>query len=102
MDIIIKDIPRYHDGEVNRAFMRELLHGQRLRQAYAEKRDRRAARHAKTHKNKTNPILGKCVMSVDIADWFDLRKKYGQEAMSDKGFIQDFNKRHPELSPNHA
>lgn len=98
---IITDVPKYHDGEVARKFLREIVQGNRLRRFHeAKKRDQEASRWAAGYRKKHTESLGRCVTSINIKDWFDLRNKYGIEAMSDEGFLKDLQRFHPEVAPN--
>ena len=85
MDIIIPNLPRYSDGEVNRAFMREIQTGYQREVALEKKR-----------------TLGKCVATIPARDFFRLTKKYGHETVHSKEFIKYYNKKFPELSANKA
>jgi hypothetical protein len=51
---------------------------------------------------KTHPTLGKCVANIPAREYFRLVEKYGQDAVLSKEFLQYFNKKHKDLSPNKA
>jgi hypothetical protein len=44
--------------------------------------------------------LGRAVAVVPAHEYFLIRNKYGEDAWHDREFIRDFQKFHPELSPN--
>lgn len=102
MDIIIPNIPRYSDGEVNRAFMREITNGYKLEVEREKNRTDIAAKEAKQHVGKTHPSLGKCVATIPARDFFRLTNKYGHDTVHSKEFIKYYNKKFPEMSPNKA
>jgi hypothetical protein len=102
MDIIIPNIPKYSDGEVDRAFMREIKTGFQREIALEKQRTDTAAKEAKRHVGKTHPTLGKCVATIPARDFFRLTKKYGHDTVHSKEFIKYYNKKFPEMSPNKA
>jgi hypothetical protein len=102
MDIIIPNIPRYSDGEVDRAFMREITNGYKLEVKREKQRTDIAAKEAKQHVGKTHPTLGKCVATIPARDFFRLTKKYGHDTVHSKEFLKYYNKKFPEMSPNKA
>tara|TARA_R100001129_G_C5118998_1_gene189483 strand:+ start:184 stop:489 length:306 start_codon:yes stop_codon:yes gene_type:complete len=99
---IITSVPKYDDGEVNRAFMREIETGFRMERAKEQDRIDAAAKEAKTNVGKTHPVLGKCVANIPARDYFRLVKNYGVETVTSKEFLKYWNKKLPELSPNKA
>ena len=60
MDIITK-LPRYSDGEIDRAFMREIQRGFEIEKRTEKDRVAQARKEAKQEQGKTHPVLGKCV-----------------------------------------
>ena len=74
MDIITK-LPRYSDGEVDRAFMKEILNGFKLEAATESDRVNIARKEAREEKGKTHPVLGKCVATMPAREFFRLTKK---------------------------
>ena len=101
MEIITK-IPRYDDGEINRAFMKEIQTGFKMEKAKEEEREVQAAKEAKTNVGKTHPVLGKCVANMPARDYFRLVQKYGHDTVNSKEFLKYFNKKFPHLSPHNA
>ncbi len=100
---IITQLPRYGDGEVNRALIREITTGFQLIKENERREELQAAAEAKALKaHKTVKGLGKCVAVIPQDEWFRLNKKYGHEEVHSKEFIRYFNKRFPHLSPNKA
>ena len=99
---IITSIPKYSDGEVDRAFMREIKNGYRLEVEREKYRTEVASKEAQEHKGKTHPILGKCVATIPARDFFRLTNKYGHDEVHSKEFIKHYNKTFPGMSPNKA
>ena len=99
---IITSLPKYSDGEIDRALMREITTGIALKQAWENEREKICAKEAE--KIKDHQKLGfknmRCVAVTPAWEWFNLRKKYGNQAMHDRGFIKDYQKRFPHLAPN--
>ena len=102
MDIIIPKIKRYSDGEIDRAFMKEIKTGFKLEKATENKRVEQARKEAQKLKGTTHPTLGKPVASIPPREYFRLIKKYGHETVHSKEFLKYYNKKFPELSPNKA
>ena len=100
MDIIIPNFKRYSDGEIDRAFMKEIKNGFKLEKQTEQKRVDQARKEAKELRGKIHPTLGKPVATIPARDFFRLTQKYGQETVHSKEFIKYYNKKFPELSPN--
>jgi len=100
MDIIIPNIKKYSDGEIDRAFMKEIKTGFNLEKQTEQKRVAQAAKEAKELRGKTHPVLGKPVATIPAREFFRLTQKYGQETVHSKEFLKYYNKKFPELSPN--
>jgi len=90
------------DGEVDEAFMKEILNGFEIEKRTEEERVQRARLEAKEHVGKTHPILGKCVATMPAREYFRLIGKYGNEEVKSTEFLQYFNKKFKDLSPNKA
>lgn len=98
---IITALPRYSDGEIDRAIFKELKTGHQLLKAREEFRDNQAALEAQTFKgHKAVKGLGKCVAVWDQGDYLRMVKKYGHEEVNSKDFLRTFQKLYPHLSPN--
>ena len=99
---IITSLPRYSDGEIDRALIREITTGIKLKQAWEGEREKICAQHAE--KIKDSQKFGfknlRCIAVTPGFEWFNMRRKYGAEAMHDRGFIKDYQKRFPHLAPN--
>lgn len=102
MDIIIPNIKRYSDGEIDRAFMREITNGFKLEAATEKNRRLQASKEASELKGTTHPSLGKPVATMPAREFFRLTKKYGHKEVHSKAFLKYYNKKFPELSPNKA
>ena len=100
MEIIIPNFKRYSDGEIDRAFMKEIQNGFNLEKQTEQKRVAQATKEAQALKGTTHPVLGKPVASIPPREYFRLVKKYGQETVHSKEFLKYYNKKFPELSPN--
>jgi len=97
---IITSVPRYSDGEVDRAFMKELLTGFELERKTEGQREMQARKEAHALKGTTHPVLGRPVASMPAREFFRLTQKYGHEQVHSKEFLKYYNKKFPELSPN--
>lgn len=103
MTDIITNVPRsITDGEVDDAFMKEILTGFEIERRTEEQRVARARLEAKEHVGKTHPIFGKCVATIPAREYFRLTNIYGDEEVKSKEFLQYFNKKFKDLSPNKA
>lgn len=100
MDIIIPNIKRYSDGEIDRAFMREIKNGFKLEQQTEKARVNQAVKEAQELKGTTHPTLGKPIATMPAREFFRLTSKYGHDEVHSKGFLKYYNKKFPELSPN--
>jgi hypothetical protein len=100
MDIIIPNIKRYSDGEIDRAFMREIKNGFKLEQQTEKARVKQAVKEAQELKGTTHPTLGKPIATMPAREFFRLTSKYGHDEVHSKEFLKYYNKKFPELSPN--
>ena len=100
MDIIVPNLKKYSDGEIDRAFMNEIKNGFKLEQQTEQQRVAQAAKEAQALKGTTHPILGKPVATIPHREYFRLVQKYGQETVHSKEFLKYYNKKFPELTPN--
>lgn len=100
MDIIIPTFKRYSDGEIDRAFMKEITNGFKLERETEERRVNQARKEAHALKGKTHPTLGKPIATMPAREFFRLTKKYGHDQVHSKEFLRYFNKKFPDLSPN--
>ena len=100
MEIIIPNLKRYSDGEVDRAFMREIKNGFKLEQKTEKVRVDQAAKEAHRLKGTEHPTLGRPVATIPPREYFRLIQKYGQETVHSKEFLKYYQKEFPELSPN--
>ena len=100
MDIIVPNLKRYSDGEIDRAFMNEITNGFKLEKETEHKRVAQAAKEAQQLKGTVHPVLGKPVATIPHREYFRLMKKYGQETVHSKEFLKYYNKKFPELTPN--
>jgi hypothetical protein len=102
MNILHFKETKLEEGAINKAKL-DLIN-----KAIQEERRLEGARHiqarkeASEMKGKTHPTLGKCVATIPARDYFRLVAKYGQDTVLSKEFLQYFNKKHQDLSPNKA
>lgn len=89
------------DAELTHAMEREFRSGEEFHKANAQYRERDIHHEVKDAK-RTVLGLGKMVAAVDSWTWFKMREVYGEEAWHDKGFIKDYQRHNPKLSPNKA
>ena len=99
MEIITK-LPTYSDGEINRAFMREIKTGFKLERETEDAREAVVAKEAKENVGVKHAVLGRPVASFDARTFFRLIQKYGHEEVHSVEFLKDYQKRFPHLSPN--
>ena len=99
---IITSLPRYSDGEINRAFMREIITGFKFEKETEEARTNIARKEAAELKGTEHPVLGKPVAVIPGREFFRLVNNYGHETVHSKSFLKYLNKKHPDLSPNRA
>jgi hypothetical protein len=101
MEIITK-LPRSSNGDADRALLNELRYGVKLKEAWENEREKICAQHADKIKTAQKDAFKslRCVAVTPAWEWFNMRNKYGAEAMRDRGFMKDFQKRFPHLSPN--
>ncbi len=100
MTQIITKLPRYSDGEIDRAFMQEIQNGFKLEREQEKGRIEAVARDTQMFKGKEHPVLGRPVASMPARDFFRLTNKYGHKEVHSKEFIKYFQKKMPELAPN--
>lgn len=94
--------PRFSNDEYTQALYTELRNGVMAKAAIEKVREVNAAKEAeeiKKHQHLGFKSL-KCVSVMPGWEWFNLRKKYGAEAMTDREFLRYFQKKFPHLSPN--
>ena len=94
--------PQYSKEELDQALYSELRSGVMAKAALEKIREVKAAKEAediKKHQQFGFKNM-RCISVMPGWEWFNLRKKYGAEAMNDRGFLKDFQKKFPHLSPN--
>jgi hypothetical protein len=74
----------------------------RTEQATEQQRVNQAVKEAKQLRGTEHPVLGKPVATMPAREFFRLTAKYGHEEVHSKKFLQYYNKKFPELSPNQA
>lgn len=99
MTQIITQLPRYSDGEIDAAFMREIHNGFKLEREKEKDRIADVTQQVKGMRGKVHPTLGRPVASMPARDFFRLTSKYGHKEVHSKKFIKYFQKKMPELSP---
>ena len=98
---LITSFPRYHDGEINAALMRELKTGLQLKKETERAREIQAAREAKEKvQSKEMKGLGRCVAVIPEWEFYRMKDKYGHHEIHSKEFMKYYQKTFPNLSPN--
>ena len=98
---IITALPRYSDGQINAALIKEIKTGFQLERETERAREIQAAAEAQSYKrHKSIKGLGKCVGVIPSREFFRLTAKYGRDEVHSKGFMQYYQKKFPQLSPN--
>ena len=82
------------------ALVKELCSGRQLMETKQKFREISAAQEADALRGVKTGALGRAVAVVPTHEYFLIRNKYGEDAWHDREFIRDFQKFHPELSPN--
>ena len=100
MDIIVPNSKTYSDEEIDRALMQEIQNGLQLEKATEKDRYQQAAKEAHQLKGTIHPTLGRPVATMPAREFFRLVKKYGQETVHSKEFLQYFQKNFSDLTPN--
>ena len=100
MDIITNLPKNFTDGEIDQAFLNEIKSGFQLEKETEHLRVAQAKKQAAEERGKTHPVLGKCVATMPAREFFRLTKKYGHEEVHSKEFLQYYNKKFQDLSPN--
>lgn len=98
---LITSFPKYSDGELNAALVREIQTGFQLERETEKAREAKAKAEAddlRGHK----PIkgLGQCVATMPEREYYRLIHKYGHGEVNSRGFLRYFQKTFPHLSPN--
>jgi len=70
MEIIVPKLKRYSDGEIDRAFMKEIKTGFKRERETEKQRVAGAAKEAQALKGATHPTLGKPVASIPPREYF--------------------------------
>ena len=99
MEIITKETT-FSDAELDAAFMDEIKNGFALEKQTEAARVNQARKEATAEKGKVHPVLGRCVATIPHREYFRLIKKYGQETVHSKEFLQYFQKNFSDLTPN--
>lgn len=98
---LITSVPKYSNGEVDKALMRELTLGLELKKQWERRREIQAAHEAKEIEGQRElKGLGRCVAVMPEWEFFRLQQKYGHSEVHSKDFLKYFQKRFPHLSPN--
>ena len=98
---IITRLPQTSNSDANRALISEIRSGVKLKEAWENEREQICAKHAEKIKQSTGGFKSlRCLAVTPAWEWFNMRNKYGAEAMTNRGFVKDFQKRFPHLSPN--
>jgi|TARA_B110000908_G_C10173236_1_gene411964 hypothetical protein len=97
---ITNNAPTYSDAELDQAFMDEIKNGFQLEKQTEASRVDQARKEATQERGKVHPVLGRCVATIPHREYFRLIKKYGQDTVHSKEFLQYFQKNFSDLTPN--
>lgn len=97
---IINKPKEFTDEEIDRALMAEFQAAMLEEQKTEKHRVDRARMEAKGNVGKTHPSLGKCVANIPAREYFRLIKKYGHATVHSVEFLQYFQRKFSDLSPN--
>lgn len=98
---LITSFPKYHDGQIQDALLREIKTGLQLKKEMERAKEIEAAEQAKSLVQKKElPGLGRCVGVFPEWEFFRLQQKYGHKEVHSKEFMKYFQKKFPHLSPN--
>ncbi len=95
-------IATIEEGAVTEALLKELRWGRQVKETFQQVREADCAVDADKMRGHKSNALGKCVINMPAYEYFNMVNKYGHDAFSDRGFIRDFQKSQPHLSPNKA
>ena len=100
---IIQRSEQFTDAEIDSAINEEIRKSLKDELDTQQEREVLMRAHAASMKNhKTMPGLGKCVAVMPAREFFRLQAKYGAATLHSKEFIQYFNQKFHDLSPNKA
>ena len=100
---IVTALPRYSDGEINRALIQEIKTGFQLAKAIEDKEEILAAKQAEEARgHKTIAGLGKQLWTMPEDAYFRMVRKYGHAEVHSKEFARYMNKRMPHLCSHKA
>lgn len=98
---LITSFPKYHDGQIQDALLREIKTGLQLKKEMERAKEIEAAEQAKSLVQKKElPGLGRCIGVIPEWEFYRLQQKYGHKEVHSKEFMKYFQKKFPHLSPN--
>lgn len=93
---IITQVPKYSDGEVNAALMREIRLGFNRERVTEGIRIKKASEYAQGFRDsKEVPGLGKHVAAMPARDYYRLVQKYGHQEVHSDDFLRYFGRKMP-------
>lgn len=96
---LITSLPRYSDGEINRALIKEIRTGFELIKQNEKRDELVAAANARAHK-AAGKIKGlRHIAEIPTDEYFRLVKKYGHAEVHSRGFMKFFQKKFDHLCP---
>ena len=90
------------EGALNKAKAKYINNAIAIEASTQKNREDIARKEARQNIGKRHPTLGKCVATIPAREYFRLVQKYGKDTVLSKEFLQYFNKKHKDLSPNKA
>lgn len=98
---IITALPKYSNGELTDALIREIKTGFQLERETEKAREAKAAAESQAMRgHRSLPGLGRCIGVIPEREFFRLIKKYGHAEVHSREFMRHYNKTFPHLSPH--
>jgi hypothetical protein len=98
---LITSFPKYHDGQIYDALIREIKTGMQLKKEMEKAKEMQAAEQARERVQKKDlPGLGRCIGVIPEWEFFRMQQKYGHKELHSREFMKYFQKKFPHLSPN--
>lgn len=92
-------LPKYSNGDIDEALIREIKTGFHLHNVQEEERQNAAAREAQwARRDKSNTPFGKKIMQIPEFEFFKMGAKYGWDEVHSKGFMKYMQKNYDNLS----
>ena len=98
---LITSFPKYHDGQIYDALIREIKTGMQLKKEMEKAKEMQAAEQARERVQKKDlPGLGRCIGVIPAWVFFRMQQKYGHKELHSRELMNYFQKKFAHLSPN--